>query len=242
MHRRKLIRQLFVMYQARRNVLLVGPAGIGKTTILREVHKNLPLQICEETTSLGSICDSLEAQLGWRHGKLSVVERKNRLLKYLEERGEAIALDHVAETPPRVARFIANLAQHIPVWIAARSTQRREIGHVWEYLYNFTRIDVPPFSLAETSALIRNAAASRTIQPDACQHCAEIHRISKGVPGFVAGLLSELGARDYKITRPFGFRLLELDRQIRELTSSSKQGGRSANISNWRCCAIQTLQ
>jgi len=47
--------------------------------------------LCEESSSLRRICDSLERQLGWTHGKLNVVERKNRLLAYLERRGEPVA-------------------------------------------------------------------------------------------------------------------------------------------------------
>lgn len=120
---------------------------------------------------------------------------KNRLLHYLEQRREPIAFDHVAETPPRVARFIAHLTQQIPVWIACRSEQRKEIGHIWEHLYNFTRIEVPPLTLVETSALIGKAVASRRIQADACQHSLDLYQISKGVPGALEELLVELAAR-----------------------------------------------
>jgi DNA mismatch repair protein MutS len=38
--------------------------------------------VCEESSSLRRICDSLESQLGWTHFKLTVIERKNRLLDY----------------------------------------------------------------------------------------------------------------------------------------------------------------
>jgi stage III sporulation protein SpoIIIAA len=76
MHRKELIQQLRTIYLERKNVLLVGPAGIGKTALLQEIRQALPLQICEETSSLGRICDRLEYQLGWGSARLSIIERK----------------------------------------------------------------------------------------------------------------------------------------------------------------------
>jgi hypothetical protein len=223
MYRKELIQRLRTVYSERKNAALIGPGGIGKTTLLREISEFLPLQICAETSSLGRICDELEHQLGWNHGKPSLIERKNRLLRYFEQRREPIAFDHVAETPPRVARFIAHLSQHIPVWIACRSDQRKEIGHLWEYLYNFTRIKVPPLTLVETSTVIGNAVASGRIQADACLHSVELYRISRGVPRMIEELLVELAARNYKMGGSFGLHLLELDRQIRELTAATSK-------------------
>jgi len=223
MHRKDLIQRLRAIYSERKNVLLVGSAGIGKTTLLRGISQGLPLQMCDEASSLGRICDGLEHQLGWNHGKLSLLARKNRLLNYLEQRHETIAFDDVAETPPRVARFIAHLSQQIPVWIACRSDQRKAIGHIWEHLYNFTRIEVPPLTLVETSALIGKAAASGRIQADACLHSVDLYRISRGIPRVLEELLVELAARNYKINGCFGLHLLELDRQIRGLTAATSK-------------------
>ena len=165
------------------------------------------------------ICVSLERQLGWTHHKLNVIERKNQLLAYLKRHGEPVAFDEIALTPPRVARFIGCLRDHIPVWIACRSDHSREIGRVWEHLYKFTRIEVPPLTRIETSALVENAIEQGTIQSDAREHIAYHHRLSKGVPRLLQELLIELAARKYKIDSSFGWRLLELDRRIHEIAS-----------------------
>jgi hypothetical protein len=75
--------ELRTLYTLRKHVLIVGPAGYGKTAVLREVRPQCPLLVCEETSSLRRVCDSAERQLGWSHHKLDVIERKNRLLAYL---------------------------------------------------------------------------------------------------------------------------------------------------------------
>jgi hypothetical protein len=181
------------------------------------VNQSCPILLCEESSSLRRICDSLERQLGWTHYKLNVVERKNRLLIYLERRGEPVAFDQVALIPSRVARFIGRLGDRIPVWIACRSDHSKEIGRVWEYLYRFTRIELPPLTRMETFTLIENAVAEGSIQADAREHSAYLHRLSKGVPRVLEKLLIELATRKYKIDSSFGRHLLDLDRRIREI-------------------------
>jgi hypothetical protein len=110
---------------------------------------------------------------------MNVVERKNRLLQYLARRGEPVALDHLALTPPRVARFIASLSEGIPVWIACRSDAPRVIGRVWEYLYNFVRVEVPPLTPHEAQLLIEHAVAIGSIQPEAKAHANHLCRLIK---------------------------------------------------------------
>jgi hypothetical protein len=168
--REKEIEQLRSLHELREHVLIVGPAGIGKTSLLRQIRQHCPLLVCEDTSSMRRICDSIEQQLGWIHHKLNVIERKNRLLAHLEKRGEPVAFDQVGYTPPAVARFIAILAEKIPVWIACRSDRPHEIGHIWEHVYKFTRLDLVPFTAEDTGQFILEAIAEGNIQPDAGEH------------------------------------------------------------------------
>jgi hypothetical protein len=220
--REREIEQLYSLHALRKHVLIVGPAGIGKTALLQQVRQHCPLLICEETSSLRRICDSVERQLGWDHHKLNVIERKNRLLAHLERRDEPVAFDHVVHTPPRVARFIAHLGEQIPIWIACRSDRSHEVGHIWQELYKFTRIEIAPLSAAETETLIEQAAAQGSIQADARKHADELHKISGGNPRILEELLIELAARQYEMDSPFGLDLLDLDRRIHEVDLAVK--------------------
>lgn len=220
--REKEIDQLRGLYSRCSNVLLVGPAGIGKTALLQQIRQQCSLLICEESSSFCRICDSLERQLGWTHHKMSVIERKNRLLAYLARRGEPVAFDHVALIPPRVARFIAMLVEQIPVWIACRSTQRDAIGHVWEYIYDFTQVEIPPLTFAETQRLIFASAEAGNIQDDACGHVRDLYGMSQGNARALEELLIELAAREYKMDSDFGLNLLGLDRRIHEIDTAIK--------------------
>lgn len=217
MHRDQLLQELRRLHRHERNVLLVGPAGIGKTTLLRTLSETLPLTICDETSSLGRLCDCLGNRIGWSHEKLGIIVRKNRLLRYLRTHPDPIVLDHVAETGPRVARFIGHLLDDLSVWIVCRSDRRRDIGHVWENLYRFVRVEIPPFTEREAANLIEVAVDSGKIQPDAVRHCAVFYRISQGSPHILQELITELAARKYNLNSAAGLRLLELDRTIHKL-------------------------
>ncbi|MFY9983894.1 MAG: AAA family ATPase [Chthoniobacterales bacterium] len=214
--REKEIQRLGALYADRRHVVIVGPAGIGKTALLRQVRQICPFLLCEETSSLRRICDGLERQLGWGHRKMNVIERKNRLLAYARRRGETIALDHVALTPPRVSRFVNHLADCVPVWIACRSTLAAEIGHVWQHLFRFERVELTRLTLNEARALVEAAVDSGNIQPEARDYVPQIYHLSKGMPRILEELLIEMATRKYKMGTAFGMHLLDLDRQIQE--------------------------
>jgi energy-coupling factor transporter ATP-binding protein EcfA2 len=222
MHRDQLLKELRRLHCQHENVLLVGPAGIGKTTLLRTLSETLPLTICDETSSLGRLCDCLENRMRWSHEKFGIIVRKNRLLRHLRTHPDPVAFDHVTGTPPRVARFIGHLLDDLPVWLACRSDRRRDIGHVWENLYRFVRVEIPPFTESEAAHLIEVAVDSGKIQSDAVRYSADLYRISQGSPHILQELITELATRKYNMSSAAGLRLLELDRRIHRLGNSER--------------------
>ena len=222
--RQKELEQLRRSYAEHSHVLIVGVAGLGKTALLREAARRFSILLCEEASSLGRICESLERQLGWVHRRMNVVERKNRLLPYLARRGELIAFDSMAFTPPRVAGFIACLEECIPLWIACRSDQPKKIGAVWQYLYQFERIELGPFSPKETAAFLQSAISADQLPQLSRNHISQLHRLSKGNPRVLEELVIELASREYRLEDPFDRRLLDLDRRIRNFTAIAGAG------------------
>jgi hypothetical protein len=215
------IKELRRLYMQRKHVLLVGVAGIGKTALLRQMRQHFPMLLCEETSSLGRICDGLERQLGWKHYKMNVIERKNRLIAYLGRRGEPVVFDNMALTPPRVARFVAHLIERIPIWVAGRSALASDIGAVWQHLYAFQRIELGPLLPGESAALIEASVAIGNVQSDARAHIRKLHQMAGGNPRILEELLIELAAREYKMDTSFGMHLLDLDRRIHEVATQT---------------------
>ena len=210
-------------------MVIVGAEGIGKTALLKHVRELSSLMICDDSSSLGRICDSLEPQLGWVHCKLNIIDRKNRLLPNLERRGEPVAFDHVIRAAPRVARFIGQLSEKIPIWIACRSDRLDSVGHIWLELYKFVRVELFPLDEVETRRLIDEAVAQRRIQASTHTYASELHRMSGGSPRIVTELLMRLAARRYKINSSRGLNLLDLDRRIHEIDVSIKATAETQN-------------
>ena len=212
--REKLLSQLQKLYRERKHVLITGPAGIGKTALFRQACAHLRFLVCEESTSLGRICDELEGQADFRDRKQKIIERKNRLLIYARARGEPIAFDQVAKATPRITRFIGQLSDRVPVWIVCRSQYAQEIGHLWEILYKFTRVELPPLAAGETRTVLEVAVASERIQSDVLGYVTQLHHLCRGNPRTLQQLLVELAARRYRVNDTAGLHLLEIDREI----------------------------
>ncbi len=215
--RRKELGQLGKACSNKSHVLITGETGIGKTALLRQARLYFQFLLCEETSSLGRICENFERQFGWSHRKMDMIERKNRLLPYLARRDVSVALDSVARTPPRVARFIHNLIERVPVWISCRSAQPKEIGAVWQYLGHFEHIDLDPLVRRETAMIIQSAINAERLPVSISNHVPVLHRIAKGNPRALEELLIELSTRDYHLDTAFDRNLLDLDRRIHQI-------------------------
>jgi len=163
---------------------------------------------------LDRICDELEPQAGFRDRQQKVVQRKNRLLIYACRRGEPIAFDQVAKATPRVTRFIGQLSDRVPVWIVCRSQYAQEIGHLWELVYRFTQIELPPLTVGETRTVLEAAVASQSVQADVLGYVTPLYHLCRGNPRMLEELLVELSARRYRVSNTAGRHLLEIDREI----------------------------
>jgi len=117
--------------------------------------------------------------------------RVHRLAARLPQIERPIVIDNVARVPSRVAHLVRFLMLRQPVWLLVRSTDPLELGHVWPYLFLFKRVDVPPFSLAETQAFLA-AVDFAGDRRELLAAALRLHRLSTGHPATLAALVAEL--------------------------------------------------
>ncbi len=211
------------LHAQRRHVLILGPAGVGKSALLAHLRGQLPLLLCPHSEHLGDICDRLEMELGLDTGDLKLVPRKRRLRQALAEAGKTVVFDGLGWTTPKLSSFLETVSGRVPVWIATRSEHPWDIGHFWTLLVRFERVEVHPFHLAETQALVEAAVKRGIIPPDTLRIVEWLQRRSAGSPLVLREVFEELATGHYDLSSPHALRRLDLDRRIHEVLPVSDE-------------------
>jgi hypothetical protein len=99
----------------------------------------------------------------------------------------------------------------------ARSGDPWDIGHIWPLLVRFARVELRPFHLAETQALVEAAVQAGLMPPEARNIVEWLQRRSAGSPLVLRELFDELATGQYDLANPHALRRLDLDRRIHEV-------------------------
>jgi hypothetical protein len=218
--RRKEVAELVRLHAQRKHVLILGPAGVGKTAFSDNAASRLHVLICPHSVRLSEICNSLECQMGLDSGEERLIQRKSHLLHALREAGKTVVFDGVAWTTPKLSSFLECVMERTPVWIATRSEHSWDIGHIWLLLVRFVKIEIKPFHPAETRELIEAAIRLGHAPAGAVDAVERLHHLSAGVPEILVELIKGLATGHYDPHKKFDLRLLDLDRRIQNLAVS----------------------
>ena len=215
MGREREISQLGALHAQRKHVLIVGAAGVGKSALVERVRaEDLSLLVSGRSRHLGEICEGLEPHLGMEAAGVKLLQRKKLLREAVAAAGRTVVFDGVGWTGPKVSSFFESLMERVPVWICARSEHPWDIGHFWPLLVRFERMEVRPFHLRDTQALVEAAVAAKSVPRGAAEIVEWLQRRSGGIPLVVCELLKELASGRYDPDRAFDLKLLDLDRRI----------------------------
>ena len=209
--------ELRLLHAQRKHALILSPAGMGKTALLSSLSDDLNLLVCPHSERLGAICESLEAEFRLIAGDLKLLQRKQRLLRALAQAQRTVVFDGTGWTTPRLSSFLEGAMERVPVWICARSEHPWDIGHVWPLLWNFVRVELKPFVLADTRSLIETCVEEQLVPADVLSTVEWLQHRSKGNPFVLRELLGELSSHSYDLGNPHALELLDIDRRIHEL-------------------------
>jgi hypothetical protein len=227
---------LGALHEQRKHVLIVGPAGVGKSALVERLCEQLTLLVSSKSAHLGGICEGLEPQLGLTPAGLRLLERKKQLREALGAAGRAVVFDGVGWTGPKVSSFFESLTQRASVWICTWSERPWDIGHFWPLLARFARVAVHPFSLSETQALVEAAVRIGGIPPGAREIVGWLQRRSGGVPLVLRELLEEVATGKYDLGSRNALERLNLDRRI---GGRGRRSGRVWLLATAWCCSRQ---
>ncbi|HAK95988.1 MAG TPA: hypothetical protein DCM87_13605 [Planctomycetes bacterium] len=222
--RRKEVSRLESLHSRRRHVVLFGPAGIGKSALLRRVAGGVPLLMSPRSLRLSDVCAFLERGLGSAGARQRLPARVRHLLSAVGGTGATVVLDGVARAGSDLTWFVERLMERVPVWIAARSDDVRDLGRLWALSAGFERVELSPFRPAETRAFVEAAVELGLVPREAIRIVAWLHRQSAGSPLVLCELVAALAEGRYDLGNPLALERLDLDRRIRQALSPSEEG------------------
>ncbi|HVU26459.1 MAG TPA: ATP-binding protein [Verrucomicrobiae bacterium] len=216
--REKEMARLRQLHKQRKNVLLLGAEGIGKSALVEQLHSPLGLWVCPHSEHLSEICESLERELELADDDLLIVKRKNRILSRLKMIPKlTVVFDGASWTTPKIGNFIENVSMIGPVWLCTRSEHPWDIGRIWPLLVRFEHIELESFHPKEAQRLVAAAIQEKIIPEKTSGIVDWLHRRSEGNPKILCELLIEIARGHYDLSNLHSLRLLDLDRRIHEI-------------------------
>lgn len=233
--------------RARRPVFMSGPAGMGKTTLLRHVSRacesdalSMPLLYCGESNSRRTIIIHVLVNLFLQRGRLEscYVDRRKTVASPAELR-RFLALQRL----PDLARMMhqnldrngaclvldhldaphPKVASLIEIWLehaplVVVARAAERVGRVRWLLSAFEPLELPPLAAASLLRLARDRLAPRRVDALREADIREAVRRCGGNPGRLGALLDAAALPQYRKNGAIQWRLVDLDLRIRALS------------------------
>jgi hypothetical protein len=215
--REKVLARLRQLHKQHRHVLILGAEGVGKSALVAHLRPSLRLRVCPASERLSEIFEALERELGFDAGELHLIARKNRMLKSLNGTKRAVVFDGASWTTPKLASFIENVSERVPVWLCVRSWHPWDLGRIWPLLVRFEHVELKLFHPGESLLLVKAAVRGGKVPADTLNIAGWLHRHAGGNPKILCELLTEISRGHYDLSNPHALRRLDLDRRIHEI-------------------------
>jgi hypothetical protein len=209
------------LMRQRKNILVLGEEGVGKSAIINNVMAAHPVKNIlyskRSTTLEETLVNMVESALGGKDlQKKNILSLKKICYELLDKSPDYAVLDHVAWVEPRFYGFLTYMKERkIPFVIVTRRPGKKHIGHLWMGLYDFEKLEVKNLDQPKTAQLIDYYASSLDLKiDDASDFKKEVFGISKGNPKIVRELCNLAREEKYRAKGYVDVKLMDLDRRI----------------------------
>ncbi len=209
----------------KKSIIIFGPEGVGKTTVLNNVLTGLPglSKICSlESKTLKESLLNFMANAAF--SKKTVNKANTLALKKLfyeilaKNKPEYIIFDHIERVEPKFYSFFEYLIEaKIPLIVLSRGLGKKEIGHLRMSSFNFEKVEISNFDRPTTDIIIASFIKEFGIKiTKEADFKKEIFHFSKGNPKIIKGLCFLARDVKYQKSGSLDVKLMDLDRRIGE--------------------------
>ncbi|MGN6732940.1 MAG: AAA family ATPase, partial [Candidatus Binatia bacterium] len=188
-------RALDDLIRQRKNILILGEEGVGKTALLKDALANSKIKdilYSQRSTALKETLVNLLRSATDRKDltQKNILALKKNCYQLLEGRPAYVVLDHVAWVEPKFYAFLAFIKeQKFPFVIATRKSGKKHLGHLWMALCDFSVLAVQNLDQVNTDALIDFYAATLDLQLGADSTFKKhLFKLSRGNPKIIKDL------------------------------------------------------
>ena len=221
--REKEVRTISALANQRKNIIIFGEEGVGKTAVINKVladqFNSKQYLYSEESKTFREALMGLVLSGSNSRGKIeekNILALRKILYIILDKKPGYIIFDHIGRVEPKYCSFLEYLIERgFPLMIISQGTDKKAIGHLRYLLHNFERVQLSNFSRVATDILIDHYISKFNIKVvDLDNFKKAIFHFSNGNPKVVRQICSL--SRDTKYSKK-GFidvKLINLDRRI----------------------------
>jgi integrase/recombinase XerD len=210
------------LIRRRKNILMLGPEGVGKSAIVDNVLaagavKNV-LYSKRSATLKETLAHLVEFALGSRNlQQKNILSLKKICYDLLEARPDYAILDHLSWVEPKFYGFLTYLReQKITFILVTRNEDKKNIGHLWMGLYDFEKLAIKNLDQANTGHLIEYYAEHFDLKLQQQEDFKKkVFTISNGNPKIIKELCGLAREEKYRAKGYVDVKLMDLDRRIK---------------------------
>lgn len=179
----------------RKNVLILGAEGVGKSAILEKVVMSGPVKNIlyskRSTTLKETLVNLVGSTVGGKElQKKNILSLKKTCYQLLDAKPEYAVLDQIGWLEPKFYGFLTYMKErNIPFIIATRKPGKKNVGHLWMGLYDYETVEIRNLDAIETGQFVDCYAAALDLKIDAlADFRKEIFKYSGGNPKIIRDL------------------------------------------------------
>lgn len=222
--REKEINLINRLMDARKNIVIYGDEGVGKTAIIKEIitAKKLKTLYSGKSSTLKELLANLVISGSENRNIKSenILGLKKMFYRIIDKRKiDYIVIDHAGAVDQKCYYFASYLTDmNLSIVVLCRGLVKKDIGYLRFLIYNFAKVWMPDYSKSTADIITDHYIEAFGIKvSDSAMFKRDIFRFSKGNPRIIRALCRLARNDKYRVQERFNVRRMNFDRRFKNI-------------------------